>query len=166
MRSNFYKKEICLPSVLSKAPDAIAAIKGSEKYPEIEGAVKLYGTCFGIIVSSVFSGLPYEKGRCKRNFYAYHIHEGEKCSGNEGTAFSDTLNHYNPELCEHPYHKGDMPPLSGNNGYALSVFLTDRFTMDEIIGRTVIIHSGVDDFTSQPSGNAGEKIACGVIRKC
>lgn len=41
---------------------------------------------------------------------------------------------------------------------------TDRFRVEEIIGRTVVIHSGADDFKSQPSGNAGEKIACGVIR--
>ena len=44
-------------------------------------------------------------------------------------------------------------------------FLTDRFTLKEIIGRTVVIHSMPDDFTSQPSGNSGEKIACGVIKR-
>ena len=49
------------------------------------------------------------------------------------------------------------------NGYAFSAFLTDRFTVKEIVGRTVIMHSSPDDFTSQPSGNAGEKIACGEI---
>ena len=57
-----------------------------------------------------------------------------------------------------------MPPLFGCNGAAFSVFLTDRITVNEIIGKTVIIHSDPDDFTSQPSGNAGTKIACGVIR--
>ncbi len=38
-----------------------------------------------------------------------------------------------------------------------------KFTIDEIIGKTVIIHAKPDDFITQPSGNAGEKIACGVI---
>jgi len=42
---------------------------------------------------------------------------------------------------------------------------TDRFSVDEIIGRTVVIHSDPDDFLSQPAGNAGKKIACGEIRK-
>lgn len=42
--------------------------------------------------------------------------------------------------------------------------LTDRFRVRDIIGRTVVIHSGPDDFHTQPAGNAGEKIACGVIR--
>ena len=58
-----------------------------------------------------------------------------------------------------------MPPLFSNDGYALQAFLTDRFTVRDIIGRTVILHDEVDDFTSQPAGNAGERIACGVIRK-
>ena len=53
--------------------------------------------------------------------------------------------------------------LCKNRAY-LSV-LTDRFNVSDIIGRTVIIHNMPDDFTSQPSGNAGEKIACGVIKK-
>jgi Cu-Zn family superoxide dismutase len=51
------------------------------------------------------------------------------------------------------------------NGQAYLAVQTNRFTIDEIIGRTVVIHEGVDDFSSQPAGNAGRKIACGVIRK-
>ena len=58
-----------------------------------------------------------------------------------------------------------MPPLLANNGYALQAFLTNKYCVDEIIGRTVIIHAKPDDFTSQPSGNAGEMIACGEIKR-
>ncbi len=43
--------------------------------------------------------------------------------------------------------------------------LTDRFRIEEIIGGTVVIHDAPDDFHTQPSGNAGAKIACGVIQK-
>jgi Cu-Zn family superoxide dismutase len=43
--------------------------------------------------------------------------------------------------------------------------LSNRFSIEEIIGRTVIIHDAPDDFRTQPSGNAGMKIACGVIQK-
>ena len=77
---------------------------------------------------------------------------------------SDAKAHYNPDNCEHPYHAGDMPPIFGNNGYAFSIFLTNRFWTDEIIGKTVIIHLQPDDFHSQPSGDSGAKIACGEIR--
>lgn len=43
------------------------------------------------------------------------------------------------------------------------VFLTDNFRVRDIIGKTVVIHSKADDFTSQPSGDSGSKIACGEI---
>lgn len=58
-----------------------------------------------------------------------------------------------------------MPPLFGNNGYAFSIFLTNRFCVCEIIGRTVIIHLHPDDFHSQPSGALETKIACGLIKE-
>ena len=41
----------------------------------------------------------------------------------------------------------------------------DKFTPEDIVGRTIVIHAGLDDFTSQPSGNAGAIIACGAIRE-
>ena len=71
--------------------------------------------------------------------------------------------HYNPLGCPHPYHAGDMPPIFGAAGYAFSAFVTDRFTVRDVVGRSVILHGSPDDFTTQPSGNAGEKIACGEI---
>jgi Cu-Zn family superoxide dismutase len=95
----------------------------------------------------------------------HHIHEGGKCSGNENDPFADAGTHFNPYNCAHPEHAGDLPPLFGNKGYAWSSVLTNRFTVSDVIGRTVIIHSRPDDFTTQPAGNSGEKIACGVIRR-
>ena len=65
----------------------------------------------------------------------------------------------------HPSHAGDLVPLLGNQGYAYLVFYDKRFTIDDIIGRSVIIHRNPDDFATQPSGNSCEKIACGVIRR-
>ena len=59
---------------------------------------------------------------------------------------------------------GDLPPLLGNNGYAWTAFFDKRFTIDEIIGKSIIIHNMRDDFTSQPSGDSGTKIGCGVIK--
>lgn len=50
-------------------------------------------------------------------------------------------------------------------GNAYMKVLTGRFHVEQIIGRTVILHSNPDDFHTQPSGNAGTKIACGVIQR-
>ena len=45
-----------------------------------------------------------------------------------------------------------------------AVLLTDRFSVKDVIGRTLVVHRDPDDFTTQPAGNAGKKIACGVIQ--
>lgn len=149
---------------LTKAPDAAAAMAGSPDYPEIRGTVRFYQTNCGVLVAADIKGLPTELDTCKSPVFAFHIHAGASCSGTGEDPFSDALTHYNSCNCGHPHHAGDMPPLFGCGSCAFSVFLTNRFRIDEIIGKTVIIHSGADDFTSQPAGNAGSKIACGVIK--
>ncbi len=79
--------------------------------------------------------------------------------------FPNTGNHYNPGNVPHPEHAGDLLPLLSNNGYAWMSFYTSRFNIEEIIGRSLVIHSMRDDFTTQPSGNSGDKIGCGVIER-
>lgn len=152
-------------SNIKKEPEAIAIIEGSREYPDIRGEVLFYQTPYGVLVGTEVTGLPLKKEDCDGSIYAFHIHEGENCTGNAEDPFADTLGHYNPEGCGHPFHEGDMPPLFGNHGLALQFFLTDRFYVEDIIGKTVVIHLGMDDFTTQPSGNAGMKIACGEIRE-
>lgn len=151
-------------SFFLKNPDAEAEIRGSKDYPEIEGNTYFYQTEKGVIVGTEISGLPTENNICKSPVFGFHIHEGDECSGNATDPFANVMSHYNPHSCPRPFHSGDLPPLFGNKGYAFSVFLTDRFTVNEIIGKTIIIHSAPDDFTTQPSGNAGTKIACGIIK--
>lgn len=144
---------------------AAAYIKGSAAYPGISGSVKFLQVRKGVMVTAEISGLPHSQESCKGGIFGFHIHEGASCSGNAEDAFADVKTHYNPDGCAHPYHAGDMPPLFENNGYAYMSFLTDRFNVSDIIGRTVVIHSGPDDFNTQPGGNSGKKIACGEIRQ-
>jgi len=80
-------------------------------------------------------------------------------------AFPNTGNHYNPGNVPHPEHAGDLPPLLSNSGYAWMSFYTSRVNVEDIIGRSLVIHSMRDDFTTQPSGNSGDKIGCGVIER-
>lgn len=150
-------------SALRRKANAEAHVSGSGKYPALKGIVRFYQTCGGVLVRAEITGLPVGKA-CKDRIFAFHIHEGTQCAGNDKDPFADAKGHYNPQNCPHPYHAGDMPPLFGVNGSALSVFLTGRFTVREILGKAVIIHAMPDDFTTQPSGNAGEKIACGIIK--
>lgn len=156
---------INLNNILNRRPDAIAEIAGSSIYPQISGIVKFYQTQLGVLVLTEVNGLPNSENMCMNPVFGYHIHSGHCCSGNMEDAFANAMAHYNPDNCEHPYHAGDMPPLFGNNGYAFSIFLSNRFCVCEVIGRTVIIHLHPDDFHSQPSGDSGAKIGCGMIKK-
>lgn len=142
---------------------AIAVIKGSPNYPELQGTVSFEQKSAGVMVTANICGLPKGNGKCGGRIFGFHIHEGMSCSGNADDPFADTKAHYNPHGCEHPNHAGDMPPLFGCNGYAFLSFITDRFTIDEILGRTVVIHDMPDDFKTQPSGSSGNKIGCGNV---
>ena len=150
-------------NILRSRPQAWAILRGNQFYPELIGTVRFFTTPQGTLVVTEAHGLPDAGRYCQSPIFAYHIHEGGSCTGNDSDPFADTLTHYNPYDCLHPYHAGDMPPLFGVEGHAFSAFLTDRFTVNEVIGKTVVIHSSPDDFVTQPSGNAGAKIACGEI---
>ena len=152
-----------LYSILQKLPEAVAVMNGSVQHRQINGTVKFYQARRGVLVVADIMGLPISEGTCGGNIFAFHIHGGMSCTGNDEDPFADAGVHYNPDNCPHPYHAGDMPPLFAVGGEAFLAFVTDRFDVNEILGKTVIIHDGVDDFTSQPSGNAGNKIACGLI---
>lgn len=154
-----------LDNFSGKKSDAKAIINGSKDYNKIKGAVDFYNTRYGIIVKAKIKGLPHDIGKCSNGIFGFHIHSGNKCSGSNSDPFADALTHYNPDNCNHPYHAGDLPPLFENDGYAYMTVLTNRFKIDEIIGKTVIIHSEPDDFNTQPGGNSGTKIACGVINR-
>ncbi|MBR5484950.1 MAG: superoxide dismutase family protein [Oscillospiraceae bacterium] len=140
-----------------KNPNAVAVIYGEKEAPCLSGEVRFYQDACSVLVVADVYGLPKES---KTGFFALHIHEGKSCSGKE---FSQTGSHYNPKYSTHPKHAGDLPPLLSCDGCAYLAVRTDRFCVRDIIGRTVVIHSGQDDFTTQPAGNAGVKIGCGEI---
>lgn len=140
-------------------PAAVARMAGGREAPELRGLVGFYPMRNGVLVVAEISGLP-EQGP---GIFAMHIHEGEGCGG---TDFSDAGGHFNPEGKRHPEHAGDLPPLLRCcDGRAYFSVMTSRFSIRDVIGRTVVIHSGPDDFHTQPSGNSGGRIGCGVIRR-
>ena len=154
-----------LVDLLNRSPNAYARISGGPNNSTINGLVYLYQLPTGVFLVAQVQGLPDSTAACAPNIYAFHIHEGSSCTGNAEDPFADTGGHYNPHNCPHPAHAGDLPPLFSNHGYALMSVFTDRFTVNEVIGRAFIIHAHPDDFTTQPSGNSGAKIACGKIMR-
>ena len=160
------KAKAYLLAMLNTKPMAKARIRGDKDHKDLNGTVFFYELPAGVLVRAEIYGLPTGDHPCSGRIFGFHIHDGSSCTGNAEDAFADAGTHYNPHQCPHPEHAGDLPPLLGSSsGYAFTNFFTDRFAVADIIGRTIIIHSGPDDFTSQPAGNAGRKIACGVIQQ-
>ena len=137
---------------IKKSPDLSAKISGENK---IKGTAYFWGTKWGVVCLFDVHNLPEQK------FLGLHIHEFGACVPPK---YESAGSHFNPTNAAHPNHAGDLPPLYSNHGHALSAVLIDKFTINDIKGRSVIIHSQPDDFTTQPAGNSGVRIACGVIR--
>ncbi|MGN0543767.1 MAG: superoxide dismutase family protein [Acutalibacteraceae bacterium] len=132
-------------------PNAVAQICGYADHPEICGTLMLYQSPAGVFAVVSVGGFPKEFGCGK--VLGMHIHDPE------------TGKHFNPCGTEHPNHAGDMPPLFVEGCDAWTAFLTERFKVCDVIGKTIVIHKQRDDFTSQPSGDSGEKLAFGEIRR-
>jgi len=138
---------------------AVARLRGGREAPGLTGEVQFFQRRDGVLVTVLVSGLPADN---PDGFFALHIHMRDDCGGAD---FAGTGGHFNPAGTPHPRHAGDLPPLLDCGGRAYLAVLTDRFTLTDVIGRTVVIHGGRDDFRTQPAGDAGMKIACGVIRR-
>lgn len=107
--------------------------------------------------------------------HAIHIHQKADCSAEDGTSAGG---HWNPTNEKHGkwgdaegYHKGDIGNFEVDaNGEGTVSMTTDEWCIDcdddnkNIVGKAIIVHDGVDDFTSQPSGAAGTRVGCGVIK--
>jgi len=106
-----------------------------------------------------------------QGMHGFHIHEKGDCSAADAMSAGGHFNptnkpHGNPAAGDH--HGGDMPMLEADAGgnAALDVTL-DTITLDTggngIVGRAVIVHNDPDDYKTQPTGNSGARVACGVI---
>ncbi|WP_038492826.1 superoxide dismutase family protein [Janthinobacterium agaricidamnosum] len=106
--------------------------------------------------------------------HGFHIHEKGDCSSPDGLSAGG---HFNPTGVQHgnpasgPHHGGDFGNLETDmNGNAelkmafpLSQISLDKDAPNSIIGRGLIVHADPDDFRTQPTGNSGKRLACGVI---
>ena len=105
--------------------------------------------------------------------FGFHVHEKGDCSAPDAMSAGG---HFNPGGKPHGHpdktaerHAGDLPMLrsdaEGNTTYAFeSTLLTVSPGANSVVGRAVIVHANPDDYTTQPTGNAGGRIACGLIR--
>ena len=142
-------------------PYSVAYIKGNNEFKDIKGTVEFFPWATGSIIKLEIINLPNMN---KNNFFGFHIHENGKCETNyKKTSFESAGSHFNIEKDLHPNHIGDLPLIYSNNGYSFMLYYTSRFTPEDVVGKSVIIHEMADDLHTDPSGNSGNRIACGVI---
>ena len=150
--------------IFPDAPSANSVIQ-SKSGSNINGSVNFSQSGKQGLVTGTFSGL-------KPNAeHGMHIHEKGDCSAPDATSAGG---HYNPNNTQHGshqhsmHHAGDMPNIvSDANGNAIYRATLNDFSLtgdDSIIGRSVVVHRDPDDYKTQPAGNSGPRIGCGLIR--
>jgi Cu-Zn family superoxide dismutase len=151
---------------LAGAAEAVAVLIDTEGRQV--GTVHFMDTASGTIrIAIEAEGLPAGE-------LAIHVHETGDCSVPDFASAGGhlSLGHQHGVMAEGGPHPGDLPNLHvGDDGAVAVEYFTDRISLAADAGTTVfdadgsavVIHTGADDYSSQPSGNAGDRFACGVI---
>ncbi len=148
-----------------KMETAHATLKNAEG--KVVGEATLEGTPNGVLIHADFTNLP-------PGTHAFHIHETGKCE----PPFKSAGGHFNPMKKHHGfeeaagYHAGDLPNIDVPDSGKLKVDIFDphatlqgKNSVFDKDGSALVVHAGADDYKSDPAGNAGDRIACGVIEK-
>lgn len=148
---------------------AIARITGGPLAPNLSGVVTFRDIPGGVQVCAQLTGLPQYKPAEGNNPpigpHGFHIHQKGLCEvGDPQTPFESAGEHWNPTGQPHGNHAGDFPVLYSNNGYAWMCFFTNKFKASDVVGKSVIIHQNPDDYRTQPAGDAGKRLGCGVVQ--
>ena len=151
-RSTVVRAEVAL------SPASASLVSGKLTLMAMGSGVHLTGEIGGLAPGSV---------------HAIHIHEKGDCSAADATSAGG---HFNPAAQAHgrvghgAHHGGDMDNITANgegvatvNVHAQGVVLGGGAGND-VIGRAVIVHAAADDYVTQPTGNAGARVACGVVK--
>lgn len=131
---------------------------------DASGVVRFLNEEDGVRVIAEINGLEANSN------HGFHVHQFGDCTAPDGTSAGGHFNpHDNPHAgpTDSPRHVGDLGNLASNeDGVADVNYLDPELSfegVDNILGRGVIVHAGQDDFETQPTGDAGARLACGVI---
>lgn len=142
----------------------LAATSGSD----VSGKLAFVSTDQGVHITGRINGLKPD------STHGFHIHENGNCKAPDA---SSAGGHFNPAKIPHghpesaPHHAGDIPNQHANaSGVATVDVVVPGIELGtgsdtDALGRALIVHAQADDYTSQPSGAAGARIACGVITR-
>lgn len=149
-------------------PSAHGVFSASPLAPGLQGSIEFYPVEGGTIVKVELQGLPlYQPAGTSQNPvgpHGFHIHENGVCEiGDPQNPFQTAGGHWNPDGQPHGNHAGDFPVLFSDQGQAVLSFVTHRFSPQDVVGLSVIVHENPDDYRSQPAGDSGRRLGCAVI---
>lgn len=147
------------------AHDAVAQLAPTQGNT-VSGSLALAPSAQGVRITGAVQGLKADAE------LGFHIHEKGDCSAPDG---SSAGGHFNPTQQQHgnptgaSHHAGDMPNVRSNAEGVAQVDTTAAGTTlqgdpaTDVLGKAIVVHESADDYTTQPSGSSGKRIACGVI---
>jgi len=149
---------------------AFSQINGSPLAPKLKGKVLFKDVPGGVEICIEVTGLPkYSSGTSTTpqiGPHGFHLHIAGNCEiGDPKNPFQAAGAHYNPTKQPHGNHAGDFPVIFSNNGYFRMCFYSNKFSVFDILNKSVIIHQSPDDYQSESSGDAGKRIGCGIIKE-
>ena len=136
------------------------AVLSSASGSKVAGTVTFTKSGDGVRVVANITGL-------KPGKHGFHVHEFGDCSAPDATSAGGHFNPTNDPHAGHDAderHMGDLGNIEADSSGKAQLNLTDKkIEIDAIIGKAVIVHEKADDLKTQPTGDAGGRIACGVI---
>lgn len=139
-----------------------AIMHGESHHPDISGMVTFGRTEHGTLITAEIYGLS-ESGAAGDGVFPFCIHNGSCMSFDENGEFCRSEGCFNPDNNHPPMRAGDLPPLFSCGGFAYMQVVTNRFSIEDIIGKSVIIHALSDEPFSCKNAENSKKIACGII---
>jgi superoxide dismutase, Cu-Zn family len=147
------------------AEGVTVSLQGAADDTDFAGTVSVHPEGTGVHIVADVAGVDTD-GRL-----GIHVHENGQCDhqGEGGKHFTSAGGHFNPTGTEHacpptdPRHAGDLGNIEVSGGKGHLDLSVTNLTLDQITGKAIILHAGEDDCKTQPTGNSGDRLACGVV---